>query len=77
MTITVMTCERWGGDLHMIGSCAVVLISSRYTVVYRTFILNDKSIPARDAFICSEAACSRRVCRSKGFGGIMLRRHYA
>lgn len=54
MTITVMTCERWGGDLHMIGSCAVVLISSRYTVVYRAFILNDKSIPARDAFICSE-----------------------
>lgn len=55
MTITVMTCERWGGDLHMIGSCAVVLISSRYTVVCRAFILNDKSIPARDAFICSEA----------------------
>lgn len=30
MTITVTTCERWGGDLRMIGSCAAVLISPRY-----------------------------------------------
>ena len=69
MTITVMTCERWGGDLHMIGSCAVVLISSRYTVVYRAFILN--SIPARDALsVRGQVRFSAEFAGNKGFGGI-------